>query len=776
MNTLSRLILLTAIAIAPLAQSCQAAEPPLNIIFDTDMGEDCDDVGALFALHGAIERGEARLLATMGATSSELIAPALDAVNTWFGRSAIPVGTLKDAGFLVGPGYSRDLATLFPHRFPSSRDYLDAVKLYREILAKQPDGSVVVVAVGPLRNLANLLKSSPDAASPLDGKTLVAQKVKMLHVMGGKYPPFPSKNENDGEWNFVQDPPSAALVCSTWPTPVLFNGEGGSTNSGRRVTYEMPEHNPLTVAYTVYPGVGFGGDRLSWDTISCMVAVRGAAPWYQVVSNGSNVVDAVTGSNKWQVGENRGHSYLVLDQKRPKSEVETALEDMQGAGKGRPANLLFNTAYYAVRGGTSLLTSRGAVDDSTTAAKAFDGDDRTAWQDKAATSWIQCQYGEGRKYPVTSYAVVCRNLQSLPRTIELSGSNDGGASWTVLDTRNAPQFSEQAPRREFTVARPAKWNIYRLNVTAANENEGVQISTIELNEAISQRPKVAVKSVTLDQTALTLPAHGRATLNATIAPRDTFDREVAWVSSDPDVAEVRHIGEQIAVVVGKKPGTCTVTATIDKVKRTCTVTVTPSTLPAGWSYDELNAPPIPGSVLVAGGKFTLTGSGHAMTSWWERVRDQGVFVSRAVNGDIELSARLTSLAPNVGGPKQWQNMPPTASGLMIRESLTEKAGRYVLIQVEASGKLVIRWRDKTGDQDDNQIKELGTVKLPIQLKLVQTGKEIQVFTSDDGRSWGQPRMSHTANFDDKSRIGLFVCSGNTFSSTTSVFDSVALGK
>ncbi|MEO5725980.1 MAG: hypothetical protein ABI134_29445, partial [Byssovorax sp.] len=30
---------------------------PVPIIFDTDMGGDCDDVGALFILHGAVERG-----------------------------------------------------------------------------------------------------------------------------------------------------------------------------------------------------------------------------------------------------------------------------------------------------------------------------------------------------------------------------------------------------------------------------------------------------------------------------------------------------------------------------------------------------------------------------------------------------------------------------------------------------------------------------------------------------------------------------------------------
>ncbi len=204
--------------------------------------------------------------------------------------------------------------------------------LYRQILAAQPDHSVVVLAVGPLRNLANLLKSRPDDTSPLDGQVLIAKKVKRLEVMGGSYPP--TANAKEAEWNFKQDPESAALVCSTWPTPVLFNGEGGSTNSGRRVTYEMPEHNPLTMAYRLYPGVGFAGDRLSWDSVSALVAIRGAEPFYKVVSGGTNVTDSVTGINLWRSEVDRQHSYLVI--KASKHEIETALEDMQTLGKEDP--------------------------------------------------------------------------------------------------------------------------------------------------------------------------------------------------------------------------------------------------------------------------------------------------------------------------------------------------------------------------------------------------------------------------------------------------------
>ncbi|WP_439621939.1 nucleoside hydrolase [Gemmata sp.] len=754
------------------AGPCQASEPPRGLIFDTDAGGDCDDIGALFLLHGAVERGEVKLLGTLGCTSSKAIAPCLDAVNTWFGRPDVPVGTLKDDGLLPNPGYTAEVARRFPHRFAESKDYPDAVVLYRQLLAKQPDNSVVVVAVGPLRNLANLLRSRADDVSPLDGKALVARKVKRLDVMGGTYPPTASANE--AEWNFKMDPASAALVCSNWPTEILFNGEGGSTSSGRRVTYEMPEHNPLTVAYTAYPGVGYAGDRLSWDPVSCLVAVRGAAPWYRIVSGGANTVDPKTGVNTWQPGGKRDHSYLVLDPKRPKREVEAALEDLMVAGKGRPAKLTVNTAYYA-QAGACRVTSRGSLDANSPAIKAFDREDKgaTSWIDRAAASWIQCQYADGRKRLVTSYVVECPAKQRRPRALELCGSNDDGRTWTRLDVRDDPGFTDAAPRRTFSVAAPAKWNAYRLNLVARTESEGVEVSTIELNEDVDCRPTVAVRTLALDHPALSLPAGCRATLNATLAPLDSFEREVTWVSSDPAVAAVRRIGEQTAVVVGNKPGTCVVTATVGQQKGTCAVTVGPSTLPADWRFDELNAPPVPGSIDVTDGTFRLSGCGHAMTSWWERVRDQGVFVSRAA-GDVEVSVRLTALAPNVGGPNAHPGdaRPPTAAGLMVRDPLAESCGRFFLVQVESSGAVVCRWRSKAGDQDDNKSKVVGKATLPLHLKLVQKGGVTQVYTSADGADWGKPLMSHSTAIDTRGRIGMFTCSGNTFVSTTAVFDSV----
>ena len=108
---------------------------------------------------------------------------------------------------------------------------------------------------------------------------------------------------------------------------------------------------------------------------------------------------------------------------------------------------------------------------------------------------------------------------------------------------------------------------------------------------------------------------------------------------------------------------------------------------------------------------------------------------------------------------------------MLRESLTEGCGRYALIQVEVTGKLVFRWRDKIGP-DESHAKELGPVTLLIHLKLTRVGQQIQVFSSTDGQKWDEPLMTHTAAFDGPGRLGLFTCSGITFASTTSVFDSI----
>ena len=79
---------------------------------------------------------------------------------------------------------------------------------------------------------------------------------------------------------------------------------------------------------------------------------------------------------------------------------------------------------------------------------------------------------------------------------------------------------------------------------------------------------VAVESVTLNKTELTLEVGDEETLTATVAPDNATNKTVTWSSSDSAVATVAN-GKVTAVAAG----TATITATADGKSATCTVTV-----------------------------------------------------------------------------------------------------------------------------------------------------------------------------------------------------------
>ena len=76
--------------------SCQLSNSgstgPVKIIFDSDMGPDYDDVGALTILHAFADSGKAEILATMASNRYALVAPCLQVINTYYNRADIPVG------------------------------------------------------------------------------------------------------------------------------------------------------------------------------------------------------------------------------------------------------------------------------------------------------------------------------------------------------------------------------------------------------------------------------------------------------------------------------------------------------------------------------------------------------------------------------------------------------------------------------------------------------------------------------------------------------------
>jgi hypothetical protein len=291
---------------------------PVRVILDTDIGPDVDDAGAAAILNALADRGEARIVAMCCCTSSEWGAPCLDAINTYYGRPDIPIGTNKSPGFLTKSKYNEQVAREFPNDLKTGRSAPEATTLYRQVLAAQPDRSVAVCAVGPLTNLKRLLDSGPDAASPLVGRDLVAQKVALLSVMGGKYP-------SGKEFNFEMDAPAAAQIAASWPTPILFSGFeiGARILTGRRLHSETPGGNPVRAAYALFPGPD--KDRESWDLTAVLAAVRGPERYWEV-RTGSNEVDPQQGGNRWASDPDRSQAHLV--EKTPPREMKQVLEDL----------------------------------------------------------------------------------------------------------------------------------------------------------------------------------------------------------------------------------------------------------------------------------------------------------------------------------------------------------------------------------------------------------------------------------------------------------------
>jgi len=262
---------LTIILLIPLILLSQMKQP-VKVIYETDMCLDVDDVGGLALLHAMANKGETDILAVCFNEVHPFGAAAIDAINTWYGRGDIPIGVYK--GKLDNPDESRYLEYVakFPHDL-ENKDAPDALKVYRQVLSKQPDSSVVIISVGFLNNLNDLLEAEPK---------LIACKVKELVIMAGVH--------NDG-FNLVRHNLSKASqnVLENWPTPIVISQHGSSVLTGS-VLKDTPKENPVREAFYRFFDSQFK-DRPSWDEIAVLYGVRGLSNYFVEVSEGYGILN-----------------------------------------------------------------------------------------------------------------------------------------------------------------------------------------------------------------------------------------------------------------------------------------------------------------------------------------------------------------------------------------------------------------------------------------------------------------------------------------------------
>src|SRR5690606_5937768 len=296
-----------------------------QIIFDTDMGPDYDDVGAIALLHALADSGECEILACVSSVNHPVIAPTIDFFNHYFNRPQIPVGeAVKYApDFLAKNSWNVHLLNEFPSFKVKDEVYPAATDLYRKILENAADQSVTIVTVGFLSNLDASLKSSRDKYSKLTGKELVQKKVKNLICMAGAFP-------SGSEFNMNKEPLSAQYVFNNWPGKILFSGFeiGKDIHTGSGLSNSEDPFNPVAWSYR-YNSKTYkdfeSKTRQSWDQTAVLVAVRPADRYFYVLGPGHFLVDG-KGRNTWNPDVNKNHYFIA--HKYPTQNIEQLLDSL----------------------------------------------------------------------------------------------------------------------------------------------------------------------------------------------------------------------------------------------------------------------------------------------------------------------------------------------------------------------------------------------------------------------------------------------------------------
>jgi inosine-uridine nucleoside N-ribohydrolase len=240
----------------------------------------------------------------------------VDLVNTFYGRGEVPIGVVRNGKTPQDGTFIRAIAEkkapggspLYPRTLSDPSSAPEAVALIRKLLASQADQSVVIVQVGFSTNLARLLVSPGDAASPLGGRELVARKVRLLSIMGGAFPPLLA------EYNIRVDLAASTKVFSDWPTEVIASGfEIGEAVLYPAVSIENDfayvEHHPVADAYRAYKEMPY--DRPTWDLTAVLYAVRPGRGYFNLSPPGTIRVDS-EGFTRFTPQDNGKQRFLIL--------------------------------------------------------------------------------------------------------------------------------------------------------------------------------------------------------------------------------------------------------------------------------------------------------------------------------------------------------------------------------------------------------------------------------------------------------------------------------
>ncbi len=277
-----------------------------DIIFDTDVGSDCDDMMALALLAYGTRQMGTHISAITHSNSAPGGIGCIKAALKSLGMSVPPIGSCTE-GVPAYDKYSSAIAERYGEDDSASDT---AVRTMRRALASGYE--MTLLAVGPLTNVAALLDSEGDDISPERGIELMRERCKCVVVMGGKF------NAPVAEWNIKLDVPAARALVQRCPTPIIFlpHESGDGVISGGYLL-DAPD-SPVSLSFKLFPGCDRLGGRHSWDPLATAYAI-GYKNIFDI-TNGKVEIDEC-GVTTLTVG--RGcHTVLTLRREGGESECE----------------------------------------------------------------------------------------------------------------------------------------------------------------------------------------------------------------------------------------------------------------------------------------------------------------------------------------------------------------------------------------------------------------------------------------------------------------------